>query len=196
MELQKALSIAHQIIEKLSSYCSIINLAGSIRREKAEVKDIEIVCLPKTIRVPYGDIFDQKFIQIPEEKFKKLILSLGKIVKGKYDGKMMQIELGDRRITNGIMLDLFMPDDFDYYRQLAIRTGSADYSHKIIAVAWRKKGWCGSNQGLRKISDCIHKDTKWVCLNTHAERPPLWKSEEEFFEWIGVKWIHPSLRNI
>lgn len=192
MELQKAVSIANGIIEKLMPVCSIINIAGSCRREKPEVKDIELVCLPKMNKVAYGDMFDPKTMDVTDEKFGRIVLSLGKIIKGKYDGKMMQIEL-----TEGIMLDLFLPDDFDYYRQYAIRTGSAEYSFKTIATGWRKIGWCGSNQGLRKVTDCEFTDKrKWVCTNSNAEKPPVWKSEEEFFEWIQVKWIKPSLRNI
>ena len=69
-------------------------------------------------------------------------------------GKYMQIKLREN-----IILDLFMPDDFDYYRQYAIRTGSADYAAKIIATGWKKKGWCGSDKGLRKISDCVETKT-------------------------------------
>jgi hypothetical protein len=127
--------------------------------------------------------------------FIDIVNSLGKIVKGKADGKMMQIQL------QGIMLDLFIPDDFDYYRQYAIRTGSADYSFKVIANGWKNIGWCGSDKGLRKMSDCIGTKQpdgkiKWKCINKNAELPPVWKSEEEFFQWIKVPIVKPQFRNI
>jgi DNA polymerase/3'-5' exonuclease PolX len=47
MELKRAREIAEKLVEKLAPYCERIEIAGSIRREKAEVKDIEIVAIPK-----------------------------------------------------------------------------------------------------------------------------------------------------
>lgn len=52
MLLENALAIAEGIVEALNPYCTIINIAGSCRRRKPEVKDIEIVALPKTILAP------------------------------------------------------------------------------------------------------------------------------------------------
>ena len=95
------------------------------------------------------------------------------------------------------MLDLFMPESRDYYRQYAIRTGSADYSFKVLAAGWRRKGWCGTPDGLRRVRDCKEvKKSVWKCINPQAELPPVWQSEHEFFDWIGVRWIKPSLRNV
>lgn len=48
MQYEKAKKIADRLVEIFSPHCSIIHIAGSIRREKSEVKDIEIVCRPKT----------------------------------------------------------------------------------------------------------------------------------------------------
>lgn len=84
------------------------------------------------------------------QNFVELVKSLGRVIKGKPDGRYMQIELPQR-----INLDLFMPEADDYFRQYAIRTGSAEYAAYTIAGGWRKIGWCGSDQGLRKTSDCI-----------------------------------------
>lgn len=94
------------------------------------------------------------------------------------------------------MLDLFTPAEFDYFRMYAMRTGSAAYSAKVIAPGWKKIGWCGRDKGLRMKSDCRYNKSskKWKCVNKKAELPPAWRSEEEFFEWIRVKWIQPEQR--
>ena len=47
MELTKAREIADRIVVLLKPYCARVEIAGSIRRRKADVHDIEIVCLPK-----------------------------------------------------------------------------------------------------------------------------------------------------
>ena len=193
MYLQDAKQIAIKVGFSLQPYCDKINIAGSIRRQKSEEKDIEIICVPKSETI--YDLFNSPTGTQRSAGFIETVNSLGKIIKGKPTGKMMQIELSE------IMLDLFIPDDFDYYRQYAIRTGSADYSFKIIANGWKKKGWCGSDKGLRKITDCIEMKgpdgkSKWKCVNKDAELPPVWKSEEDFFKWINVPFIHPSKRII
>ena len=192
--LEVAQKIAVDICYKLQPFCEKINIAGSVRRKKPEVKDIEIVCVPK--QETQYDMFGTPFTSGRSRGLRDLVLTLGRAIKGSSNGKYMQIEL-----PQGINLDLFMPDDFDYYRQYAIRTGSADYAAKIIATGWKKKGWCGSNKGLRKISDCIEikgsdGKSKWKCVKANAELPPVWQSEEQFFEWLGIKYLPPNLRNI
>jgi len=99
------------------------------------------------------------------------------------------------------MLDLFLPQARDYYRQYAIRTGSRYFSHNVIAMAWLAQGWCGSDMGLRRQDDCErHKDkagkNSWTCINKNGELPPVWDSEEAFFDWIKVKFVHPVKRDI
>jgi len=192
MDYKKAKDIAVNICYELQPYCGIINIAGSIRRKKPEVKDIEIVCLPKheTIKDMFGGLIGSKI----NDKFSGIIKGLGIIEKGKVDGKMMQIGLKE-----DIMLDLFMPDEKDYFRQYAIRTGSADYSAKVIASAWVKNGWVGTSEGLRRRADCegkLQSSGKILskCIKSNPELPPVWISEKHFFEWIKVHWILPEKR--
>lgn len=45
MKLEQALPIAERIKSELAPYCSRIEIAGSIRRERQIVNDIEIVCI-------------------------------------------------------------------------------------------------------------------------------------------------------
>jgi DNA polymerase/3'-5' exonuclease PolX len=195
MKLQNALSIADGIVAALSPNCEIINVAGSCRRKKPEVGDIEIVCVPK--RKIIKPLFGDDIIGGRTKGFVSAVELLGKRVKGSIiDGKNVKVKLEE-----GIIVDMWLPDYQEFYRHLAIRTGSSDYSARVIATGWRKKGWCGSDLGLRKISDCIeHKhrsgSSTWKCVNVKAEQPPQRKSEQEFFDWLGIKWVEPASRNI
>jgi DNA polymerase/3'-5' exonuclease PolX len=199
MRLNVATHIAINISERLWPYASKLNIAGSIRREKPEVKDIEIVCLPRYIEGGQVQMFSTDTPSLVlSPGFCMEVKMLGKVIKGKPDGRYMQIEL-----PQGINLDLFMPEADDYYRQFAIRTGSADYAQRTIARGWNRIGWCGSDVGLRKIEDCDEicegssgKRVGWKCNNPHAERPPVWQSEKDFFDWIQVPYIMPKLRTI
>lgn len=196
MKLTQARELAIAIGYKLQPFTDKLNIAGSIRREKPEVKDIEIVCLPRYFD-SQPDMFGGTATKVISDNYVKAVASLGKVIKGKPTGRYMQIELPQR-----INLDLFMPVPEDYIRQYVIRTGSADYVHHTIAKAWLRKGWCGSDMGLRKIEDCkeeidvVSKKRKWICINPHGERPPVWDSEKEFFDWVGERWLMPKLRTI
>lgn len=182
-------------------YCERLNIAGSVRRGKQEVHDIEIVCQPKKVKVGMVDLFgeDTRKEEVTAD-FVKTVRELGKVIKGKPDGRMMQIEL--KNPFDGpyfIMLDLFMPQPHDYFRQYAIRTGSADYSHKVIAKGWLRLGWVGTSDGLRLESECIGNKTpegkiKWTCVVSDPKLPPAWQSEKEFFEWLGIQFIPPGIR--
>lgn len=197
MQLQEAKDIAVGLWERLNPHCDICKVAGSIRREKPEVKDIEIVCLPKMVMGK--DLFGKDTVAVRSQEFDKIVSSLGEIVKGKFGGKYMQVKLKEW----DIVLDLFTPDDFDFYRQFAIRTGSADWTSRYIAGGWKKIGWCGSDVGLRLQSQCEGTKgpdgkTKWRFNVPKAQEllPPHWKSEREFFEWIKLPWVEPKNRNI
>jgi len=197
MLLKDAMDIAMPIWESLKPVCDIRKIAGSIRREKPEPKDIEIVCLPKVVVLK--DMFGWDEGTIRDPLFHKIVSELGRVIKGKTDGKYMQIAL-----PQGINLDLFMPDDFDFYRQFAIRTGSGDWTAKYIAGGWKSIGWCGSDAGLRLQSECVSKTSEtdgkksWKCVLPKDKQtlPPHWKSEQEFFDWIKLKWVSPKNRNV
>lgn len=197
-ELGWARTIAIGVGSVLVPWCDVLHIAGSIRRKKPHVHDIEIVCLPKRTYAQESDLFGNK---LPEkvfirQEFVDSVLSLGKVLKGQPRGRMMQIEM-----PAGIKLDLFMPEPYDYYRILAIRTGSASYAKMFIAEAWKRLGWCGTENGLRRIGECEEiklpgGKSKWVCKKENPTMPPVWVSEEEFFKWLQVPYQKPELRNL
>lgn len=197
MELLKAREIAVALCYRLQPFCNQIRIAGSIRRHKVEVKDIEICATPLFVEHTQETLFDKgETTLVIHPEFISVANTLGKIIKGKPTGRYMQIELPE-----GVNLDLFIPEETDYFRQFCIRTGSADWVTKNVAGGWKKRGWCGSDKGLRKQSDCIEMKTadgksKWTCVNKNAELPPNWASEEDFLKWLSVKWVAPHQRFI
>jgi len=196
MQYSNANQIAIKLQSVLHPYCKegFCNIAGSLRRKKPDVKDIELVVLPKTISRQDG-FFDTKQVRSPE--FIAQVNGLGLIIKGDPEnGRYVQIKLSD-----GLNLDLFIPQDTDYFRQYVIRTGSADYVKDHIAHGWKNVGWCGTAEGLRLIDECeAKKDNqrriiKWICTAEKPTLPPLWKSEEDFFEFLSVPYVEPENRN-
>jgi DNA polymerase/3'-5' exonuclease PolX len=199
-QYQRAIKVADYIIGLLKPHCVRIHLAGSLRRIRPEVKDIEIVCEPKKESKQSG-LFPDVTDEIIDRSFIEALAMVTEIViLGKPDGRYMKIKTSSK-LCPGINLDLFMPQPDDYYRIYAIRTGSRDYAASVIAHAWKRKGWCGVDTlGLRLISECDQKTEsgkntyKLKKDITQVTLPPVWKSEADFFSWIGIEYKDPALR--
>jgi len=201
--LFKAAQTAEGFTKILSPHCDRFHIAGSIRRRQSMVSDIEIVCTPKKeLKKDPEKLFDEGTLVISPDFIHVLATITDAIIKGQPEGRYMQIKTKSR-ICPGIYLDLFMPQQDDYYRQLAIRTGSRQYVHHNIASAWTAKGWVGCDKlGLRRKDDCepytSGDKTLWrLRHDRHPDmvaQPPAWKSEAEFFLWLGVAYIDPQYR--
>ena len=126
MELTRAKEIADSILEVLSPHCEKCEIAGSIRREKEFVKDIEIVCIPKK----KGDS------KIRINPWIMATYNLGDVVKGKLkNGKYIQINH-----PKGIKIDLFVTVPEIWGTIFLIRTGPAEYSRHIL-TEFNKRGY-------------------------------------------------------
>ncbi len=175
MELSKALPIAKNILLQLQPFCERIEIAGSIRREKEEVKDIEIVCIPKsTTHISSYDMFGAAQYSLTRDPgFIKIVNTL-KVIKGQASGKYMQ-----RILPEGIVLDLFTATPSNWGLILAIRTGSSEYSKKILGDNWVKRGY-------HSIDGMLHK----------AGKPVIVREEKELFDLIGKNYTEPKYRNL
>ncbi len=162
MELQKALNIAEKVKSLLAPHCERIEIAGSIRRKKSNVKDIEIVAIPK----PFETGLFESGIATVVNKWDK--------VKGELPCKYTQ-----RILPDGIKLDLFFAERGNWGLIYAIRTGSAEYSHKVLATEWVKRGYKSEGGYL------LYNGRKILVLE-----------EEDLFKRIGVPFVEPEFRNI
>ena len=162
MKHSEALSIAHKVVEMLKPHCDRIEIAGSIRLGKPEVKDIEIVAIPKPYEVGLFSIG----IATVVEKWKK--------VKGELPCKYTQ-----RILPEGIKLDLFFAEKGNWGLIFAIRTGSAEYSHKILAAGWVKAGY-------KSTDGYLTKDGKEFAVH----------EEKDLFDRIGVPYTNPENREL
>lgn len=151
MSLRTARAVATEMIEALRPYCHRVEVAGSIRRGKAWVNDIEIVAIPKsTVRQPDVDIFGEplgKPTVVRDPGFVMVVDSLAEvIVKGNpQTGRYIQFVT-----TDGTKVDLFTatPKTWGYIQ--LIRTGSADFS-RAVALRWSQLGYKGVEGQLTRF---------------------------------------------
>ena len=202
MRYDSAAKIAVNACKKLQPFCEVINIVGSLRRALPEISDIDLICVPKYTEDVALNLFGSDGGVVTKRtsiSFSETVKNIGTITKGAPDGRYMSIKVIGYNVP--VKIDIFMPDPIDYYRQYCIRTGSANFVHWNIAKRWSELGWCGTDQGLRRIEDCREivsatEKKKWEVVKPDGDRPPAWESEEHFFDWLGVKWIAPRLRTI
>lgn len=119
--LELATSIADELIYQLRPGCNRIMVAGSIRRRRPMVGDIELVAIPRINKITdmFGNLVEDKNYLLPLlERYPKPFPKNGP--------KQKQIDLGD------VMLDLYITD-FDRWPVIyTLRTGSAEFSHWLV----------------------------------------------------------------
>jgi len=161
MEFIKAQEIAQRHMAEMAPHCERIAIAGSIRRRKAFVNDIEIVAIPK----PYETGLFSSGLAAVVDWWEK--------VRGD-----LLCRYTSRKLPEGIELDLFFATKTNWGLIFAIRTGSADYSHHVLATGWSLNGY--------KSQDGLLRDSGGFIV-------PV-PEEEDLFRLAGVRWIRPDLR--
>lgn len=177
MKLELAQLIANRFMKYLEPFVSIMSVAGSTRREVEYCHDIEVVCVAKD-EFSMGKAFPMGY--------PGLITNGTRLKKFKYAPKDLV----------PISLELYITTQSDYGRILAIRTGSSAFSHHL-AVRWSRLGWAGTEDGLRRKTECNHKST-WKIKPEYKScptLPPIFSTEEQFFAFIGVDYVHPKARS-
>lgn len=165
--LDEAKRKAEEILELIRPHCYRAEIAGSIRRKKNKVKDIEIVCIPKPFQT---GLFENGIASIINQ-YKKI---KGELIYGqcKYTQRIIPMQ-NEREIK----LDLFMTSDPEKWGLLlAIRTGSADFSKKL-ASRWVELGY-HSRDGIL----------------IYAGKPHPCYEEIDVFKRLGIPWTEPENR--
>lgn len=131
MELARASEISRRVVGGLSSFCERIEVAGSIRRQRPFVHDIDIVCIPSAPGAFIG-----------------ALQQLGQIKTG--GGKNIRVQLPE------IMLDVYVATPGTWSTLLLIRTGSAKHNVYLCTRA-RSKGMKlhADGSGLFKVKGIL-----------------------------------------
>lgn len=159
-----AYAIAEKVLEQLRPHCIRAEIAGSIRRRRKQIGDIEIVAIPK----PYETGLFESGLASVVNKWPKV---KGEMLYGK-------TRYTQRILPEGIKLDLFMADEQNWGLIFAIRTGSADFSHLVLA-----RNWCW--QGYESKGGYLYKYGRKVEV----------REERDLFELIKVRYVGPEYRD-
>ena len=142
--LADARKTAAALLRHLRKFCVRCKVAGSIRRKKPMVSDIEILFIPKTGEVSdSADLFGHKIpVDFMVEELKSLeargVLVRRKTKKGKVmHGVWVKLM---RHVPTGIAVDFFACSRESWWTCLVSRTGGKD-SNEILSRAAKARGY-------------------------------------------------------
>lgn len=169
MALKDAQNLAQELVDRLRFFCDRIEIAGSVRRQKPEVGDIEIIAIPHPEHDFFGELTGDHALNGVDWS------AFGILVKG--GNKYKQIAL-----TEGINLDLFICTPPAQFGVLSIiRTGPAEYSQRFVT---RKQ------QGGMLPSNMKVKDGA-IWLGGEMIHTP---EEADVYKLIGAEYVEPQNR--
>ena len=157
--------IAEEIKALLEPHVFRIEIAGSLRRKKDLVGDIEIILISKPFET---GLFATGLAEIVDQ-WQMIVGSLDKHCKY------------TKRIFKGVQVDLFFCEFDNWGNTLAVRTGSADYSFKVLASGWKQAGYFSKDNYLYQYGN---------------ENKIILREEKDLFNLIGVEYVEPEKRNL
>lgn len=172
MELNRARELAENIKQELAPLCHRIEVAGSIRRGKPDVHDIDIVCIPIS------------------QAFYSMLGRLGNVSGGP---KIYKVEVfGDEGkiiISQGkpFCADIYIATEATWATMMLIRTGSAQHNIRLCKLA-QSKGMKlhADGSGLEKVPNFTYESV--LFCSPLAQIPELipCPTETAIFEALGL----------
>jgi DNA polymerase (family 10) len=187
--LAQAEAVAEAALALLAPACERVEVAGSIRRRKADVGDVELVAVPKLEPVTdlFGAVTGQR--DLLHERCAALLAEgvfahrLGVDGKRSFGPKSKRL-----RFTHDgapFPLDLFVvTPPAQWGAVFTIRTGPGDFSKRLVTSRLQYPGYGLMPAGMRE-----HEGSLW-----DGGRPVPTPEEGDFFAALGLAWLPPELR--
>jgi DNA polymerase/3'-5' exonuclease PolX len=173
--------VAYELVNALRPVCVRIEIAGSLRRHKPDVGDIEILYVPVVREEPDpDDLFATRETNLADGRIMLLertgVLArrqnaLGREMFGPRNKLMVHV-------ASGIPVDLFATNVESWWNYLVCRTGPAE-SNTRIASAAKRMGW------------------KWAPYSAGFARDGEMHrvdSESAVFAFVGLPYMEPRNR--
>jgi DNA polymerase/3'-5' exonuclease PolX len=194
--------IARRFAEMIAPYCHQVVIAGSLRRRLPTVGDIEIVAVPMLSEARSVDMFGELVKARTTDHLHDYLESLltdGIVQKRpRSDGATFWGPKAKYMTFEGIPLDLFTPDADRIGIILAIRTGPAEFSHRLVTpkdqsvvVGRKANGHEIRRPGL--MPPMYRVQDGWLTYRVSGERIPT-PTEESVFQALGLPWAEPWQR--
>lgn len=180
---------AQEFIEEIADVCTRIEIAGSVRRGKAQVKDVEIVCIPKQKDMQYTlSGFPTSKENLLHERMIELRANNRITGKGRESRNGAKAPFSEREYR--IMYRLIAFDVFvvippaNWWPIFVIRTGSKEFTHWLVTVSQRHPYNIHfvDGQMVERAPDLP------------VDKPVKVENEFDLFTACGVRWMEPRSR--
>jgi DNA polymerase/3'-5' exonuclease PolX len=181
--LAEATALATELVDLLRVFCARIEIAGSVRRRRPDIGDLELVVVPQMAR--RYDLFGEPAgvpVSMLDDRI-AYVLETGALAPRLTDAG--QQRLGGKYkalVYQGMAVDLFITSPECWGVIYTIRTGPADFSHRLVTP--RQQG--GLLPNYLRVREGRLVGTDGQPLDT--------PSEESVFQAIGLPWIAPEDR--
>ena len=174
-----AMLVAQAVMADLEPSCERITIAGSIRRQRPDPADIELLCIPRydNVRSLFGARPEKDLLaECIKDFIEKRVLDyrLNKIGLRIFGVKNKLLV----HVASGIPLDVFSTDARNWGLSLLVRTGPREFNIRYMAQL-KALGKAGHAYGGITLED-----------GTEIECP----TEESAFQAARWEWIEPSKR--
>lgn len=183
---KQASQVAEYLRAVLLPACTRIEIAGSLRRMKSDVGDIEILYISRKEEQNNPDnFFATRTVDVVDVIIKSLIIrgvfELRKSVTGRTAyGPLNKLM---RHTASGIPVDLFAATEENWFNYLVCRTGPADLNKRICSAAIAK-GWHWMPYGAGFKTEFAPPIQEFHAVH----------SEREVFEFVGLPYVDPEER--
>ena len=195
MKNEEAAEIGYGLLEWLAPYCRRAEIAGSVRRGKPEVKDLEIVAIPVVeMRQElglFGPVGQPVEVSLLEEALARS-LPPGWQPGGKNGRKYKRFV----HFRTWLACDLFLATAESWGGALAVRTGPAEFSTALMVRARRIGMQVSGGYYLHRHPARVGPDGEAIPCEKgeHCVMIVPCYEEIEFFEALGVEWKEPEER--
>lgn len=184
----EAMAVAEELVRGLQGQCARIAIAGSLRRRKADVGDIEIVFAPRMLKREAVDFFAPAGEYPATDAVIERWLKFAVIDKRlRADGAVSSWGPLNKHAVfreTGLSVDLFTATVANWWGYLVCRTGPLESNIRICEAA-RAKGW----------KYCPYEGT-FSRGGVLAGEPEHYypTSERDVFDFVGLPYLEPEAR--
>jgi DNA polymerase/3'-5' exonuclease PolX len=181
--LAEAEGYAAEVVGLLAPFCERIEVAGSIRRRRPDVGDVEIVCVPR-FDIRMGGMFEDE-----EERVNLQFEAVNRLrSEGVFgdrldkNGRKSCGEKGQRLTYKGFALDVFpVVPPAQWGAVFLIRTGPGDFSHNMVTP---------KHMGGKMPMGLAQREGALWDRGVMLETP----EEADYFAALGLPYIAPEAR--
>lgn len=191
--ISEALPIARAFVREIEPYCERVQIAGSIRRGATQVKDVEIVAVPRIEADQATDMFGEtvstKSLDRLHEHLERLLAAGTVSKRPRSDGAIFWGPSAKYLLYQGVPVDLFTPDAERFGWILALRTGPQEFSRQLVVE--RGSRTKDGRQGL--LPSRLKPFDGWLTERVSGKRLPT-PEEADVFDLFGLPYRAPEHR--